>query len=116
MTEDKQRVSALEILKYWQAWGFGVIAAAMLAFWRWVTAKLKRIKATQDANNEGTLALLHDRLYFLCNHHLAKGWCGVEDRNNIAMLYEAYHAMGGNGTGTDLWNRVRALPFQNPNP
>lgn len=28
-------------------------------------------------------------------------------------LYKTYHVMGGNGTGTELYNRAKALPIHN---
>lgn len=27
--------------------------------------------------------------------------------------YRRYHALGGNGTGTELYNRAKALPIRN---
>lgn len=32
---------------------------------------------------------------------------------NIGYLYNSYHALGGNGTGTELYNRAKALPIKN---
>ena len=66
--------------------------------------------AKQTAIEEGMLALLHDRIFGIyaeCSH---KGFAGVEDLRNLAYLYQPYHAMGGNGTGTELYNRVKDMP------
>ena len=30
---------------------------------------------------------------------------------NLEYLYRSYHALGGNGTGTELFNRAKALPI-----
>ena len=30
---------------------------------------------------------------------------------NLTYLYKTYHTMGGNGTGTELYNRAKALPI-----
>ena len=32
---------------------------------------------------------------------------------NLEYLYRSYHALGGNGTGTELYNRAKALPIKN---
>ena len=32
---------------------------------------------------------------------------------NLEYLYRSYHALGGNGTGTELYNRAKALPIRN---
>ena len=29
----------------------------------------------------------------------------------LAILHRSYHALGGNGTGTELFNRAKALPI-----
>lgn len=31
---------------------------------------------------------------------------------NLEYLYKSYHALGGNGTGTELYNRAKALPIR----
>lgn len=41
-------------------------------------------------------------------------WQGSIDTSglkNIGYLYKSYHALGGNGTGTELYNRAKALPL-----
>lgn len=30
---------------------------------------------------------------------------------NLEYLYRSYHTLGGNGTGTELYNRAKALPI-----
>ena len=32
---------------------------------------------------------------------------------NLEYLYRSYHALGGNGTGTELYNRAKGLPIKN---
>lgn len=65
--------------------------------------------AEQTLIKEGVLAILHDRLYQACQYHIAQKWCSVEDMRNIEYLYKGYHALGGNGTCTELFNRVCKL-------
>ena len=31
---------------------------------------------------------------------------------NVEYLYKSYHALGGNGTGTELYTRAKALPIR----
>ena len=96
---------------YWFNWLLGGCTAILAAAWAWMVKKYKAIHAQQTANNQGTLALLKDRLFQSCTYYIERGYCGVADRENIESLYNAYHAMGGNGTGTDLYNKVRELPL-----
>ena len=57
------------------------------------------------------LALLHDRIYTECYHFLGLGYITPDGLRNLTYLYKTYHTMGGNGTGTELYNRAKALPI-----
>ena len=61
---------------------------------------------------EGVLALLHDRLYQGCTHHINNGYITTEELKNMEYLYNGYHELGGNGTGTELYERVKDLPLK----
>lgn len=73
-----------------------------------IAAKLKE----QEKMKEGILAILHDRLYQACRFYLAQGFIDVDSMKNVEYLYTSYHDLGGNGTGTELYNRVKALPIK----
>ena len=93
------------ILKYWVETLFGAIIAVLTARYRNLVKKNKAIE-------DGVVALLHDRLYQACNHFIAKGYIDTSGLKNLEYLYKAYHALGGNGTGTELYNRAKALPIK----
>lgn len=99
------------VQKWWLTWLMGGISAALAAAWAWLIKKLKIQSAVQAANTAGTLALLKDRLFQSCLHYLEQGYCDVHSRESLESLAEAYFAMGGNGTGKELVERVRKLPF-----
>lgn len=44
---------------------------------------------------------------------LRKGSIDTDAMRNLEYLYRSYHALGGNGTGTELYNRAKALPIRN---
>lgn len=88
------------ILEYWAEWAFGLLGGAFIA----VVVKYKAMK-------EGLLAILHDRIYQACQHYLAQGNIDTPGLKNIEYLYRSYHTLGGNGTGTELYNRCKALPI-----
>ena len=52
------------------------------------------------------------QLYQGCKHYIAQGHIDVDSLKNIEYLYRAYHALGGNGTGTELYTRVQKLPIK----
>ena len=95
------------ILKYWVQEFFALIIAAIT----WMAKALHRKKTEYDVLREGILALLHDRLYQACSFFIARGYCTVEDRNNLEYLYRPYKALGGNGTGESLYRKCLELPF-----
>lgn len=89
------------IIQYWAEWAFGLLGAAIIA----VAVKYKALL-------DGVLAILHDRIYQACQHYLAQGWIDASGLKNLEYLYKSYHTLGGNGTGTELYNRAKALPIK----
>lgn len=61
---------------------------------------------------DGLLAILHDRLYQACTHYIEIGHIDLPGLKNVEYLYKSYHALGGNGTGTELYTRAKALPIR----
>ena len=59
---------------------------------------------------DGLKGLLHDRISERYHECELKGFADVRDRENMEILYDSYHTLGGNGTGTDLYNKMRELP------
>ena len=41
-----------------------------------------------------------------------KGYCPIYARDALDRVYESYHALGGNGTMTDLYKQTIALPTE----
>lgn len=65
-----------------------------------------------DEIEDGVDAILHDRIYQSCHHYLKLGYIDTSGLKNLEYLYKSYHALGGNGTGTELYNRAKALPIK----
>ena len=99
------------IIKYWVEWAFGVLAAGLLVAYRRLAKKIKDEAEERAAIKAGMLAILHDRLYQVCTFYIAPGWIETAGLKNLEYLYKSYHALGGNGTGTELYNRARVLPI-----
>jgi hypothetical protein len=95
------------IVKYWAQWLFGIVAAGLTAAYRNLAKKIKAQKEENKAIKNGLLAILHDRLYQACTHYI-----DLPGLKNIEYLYKSYHALGGNGTGTELYTRAKALPIR----
>ncbi len=74
--------------------------------WGYLVKKVTEYKTIKD----GLLAIMHDRLYQACTYYSQQGWINASGLKNLEYLYQSYHALGGNGTGTELYNRAKALP------
>ena len=96
------------IVKYWVQELMAAIVAAM----GFLANKVRVWKQKQDLVTAGVLALLHDRLYQAFQVYLNRGYCTLEDRDNLEYMFRPYKALGGNGTGEELYNRCMALPYE----
>ena len=88
------------IVQYWTEWAFGLLGTAIIA----VAIKYKALL-------DGVRAILHDRIYQACQHYIQQGYIDASGLKNLEYLYRSYHTLGGNGTGTELYNRAKALPI-----
>lgn len=100
------------IVQYWAEALFGVVCGALAAAYRHLSKRLQRRSQEDAALKDGVLAILHDRIYAECMHCISEDGITVEAMHNLECLYEAYHALGGNGTGTELYNRATALKIK----
>ena len=89
------------VIKYWAQFGFSILTGAIAALYK----KFRAVK-------RGQIAILHNALFKECKFYLAQGSISTDALDNIIILYEAYHALGGNGTGTKLYKDVLALPVK----
>ncbi len=81
--------------------------------WGYTKKVLKKVKMTNDrldSHESALVAILHDKLFSKCTEYLEQGWCSVEEMDNLSYLYDSYHKLGGNGTGSAIYNRVLELP------
>lgn len=82
------------------------------AFFEKDKTRLDSLEANMKLNQTALTAIMHDRLYQNCRHYLGEGCVDVDGLKNLECLYASYHELGGNGTGTELYNRVKGLPIE----
>ena len=67
------------------------------------------------ATRKGIRALLRADLIRLYNkYHDDLGYCPVYVKQSLEDEYQQYHALKGNGVGTNLYNSLMALPTEPP--
>ena len=99
------------IIEYWVEFLFGVLDAGLTAVLSTGYHRLAKKVEEQENVKDGILAILHDRLYQLCQYYLGQGAITPNALKNVEYLYRSYHSLGGNGTGTELYTRVTKLPL-----
>ena len=102
------------MIKYWVEWLFGIVCAGLTLAYRRMSAKAKQDRAVQQAVRLGVEALLDDRIVQLYKQYESQGYCPIDARRSLEKLYNAYHALGGNGTNTDLINKIKGFPTEPP--
>lgn len=96
------------IATHWVAWMFVILSGLLGQLFRQMKVQCSKTQAI----NEGVLALLHDRLYQACQYYIKLGHCPIDGRDNLEYMFRPYKALGGNGTGEELYNRCLALPYE----
>ena len=105
------------VKKYWIEAAFTLLLSIFGGGFRYLQKRLKKEKEALRAEREeqnllkaGITALLWDRLYSLHSEAYEKGYISVDGLKNATNIYTQYHALGGNGVGTDLYERIKKLP------
>lgn len=58
-----------------------------------------------------SLATGYDKLYRYAEFYILTNQITVEEKKNLERIYNGYHALGGNGTGTELFYKCQELPM-----
>lgn len=86
------------------------LAVGMLA---WLARKMRALVKTNDAQRDGIRTILRNELIMLHRRLVEEqGWCALADKEYAERTYLAYHELGGNGTGTVLYEDVMALAIK----
>lgn len=94
------------IVRYWLEVLFGAALSLLGLAYKRLAIRIKE----QDAIKLGIRSLLRDRIICQYNHYMEKGFCPIYAMENINAMYEQYHALCGNGTVTELVERLKDLP------
>ena len=82
------------------------LTAVLASVWR----KQKTILSRYQAVNDGMKCLLRLEIIRDWTHYLGKGFVPIYAMENIQDSYDAYHALGGNGTITKMVEELKKLP------
>lgn len=79
---------------------------------RKVAERIEREKRDEESRmiRNGITAVLRDRIVQAYMYYENIGYLPLKERENIYMMYVAYHDLGGNGLVTQLYNELNELP------
>lgn len=84
-------------------------SGGLWAFIQYLTEK-------KSAKTKMILGLGHDRIIFLCQEYIQRGYITPDEYENLhKYLYEPYRQLGGNGTAERLMMQVMKLPIKPDN-
>lgn len=86
--------------------GFTVINIIVTSM---ITRKKKLSEREKNIEN-GLRSLLRAEIIRSHEKYMDREYCPVYAREALTRIYESYHALGGNGTMTELYKQVMALP------
>lgn len=78
----------------------------------YITWYLQKKFSDKSATTEALKVLLRKELRELYNEANSRGFVTTDELDEYTKLYEAYHSLGGNGTGTILYNAFSRLPVK----
>ena len=98
--------------RWWLTWLFGIIAG-------WLALKIKGLKKKQAAQEtrqaaieEGVQALLRAEIIRAYDKYHEQGRITLHGKEAVNKAYDAYHALGGNGTVTDIVEAMRDMEVE----
>lgn len=89
----------------------------ILGYIVWLLKEQKKSRKAEDekrdANSKGTMLLLRVQLIEYHAEWMERGYVTKHGIENFLEMYNAYHALGGNGMVTHLLEEVNELPIKN---
>ena len=78
-----------------------------------LTAKIERErKLRDDAINLALIALCRDRILQGYRYYSKHSGISTQDLETMTKLYNAYHNLGGNGTISSVFDKIKQLPLK----
>jgi hypothetical protein len=86
---------------------------ALPIFLGYIVWLLKQQKNDKDANSKGTMLLLRVQLIEYHDKYMKIGEMPSYAYDNFVEMYNAYHALGGNGMVTKMYNEIQEIHLKN---
>jgi hypothetical protein len=98
------------ITEYWLQFLFGFILSGIGVAVKMLFKRFKCTFAQFDALKLGMQAMLRNSIIEQYNKYIDKEFIPIYALENVTAMYTQYHALGGNGTITHLYEELLELP------
>jgi len=98
------------IAKYWLEWVFGLLIAILTFVVRTLSTRIRKQQEENQALRDGMRSLLKRNILCDCETAFENGFCDIDRKATIDDMYNAYHALGGNGAISRLHAQLMNLP------
>jgi len=75
-------------------------------------SRLTKLESSQELIVNSQLAALHNQIFNKANEYIRRDSITMTELDNFNTVYEAYKALGGNGTGHKLHEKVNAITIK----
>lgn len=96
-------------MSFWMQTYVIALPIVLTSFLGYVTYVLKQQKKDRDANSKGTMLLLRVQLIEYHEKYMQLGEIPSYAYQNFSEMYDAYHALGGNGMVTKMYDEIKGL-------
>ena len=97
-------METIEIIQSVLVWALTAILAAVSGY---LVSTLRQRKAHDDAMGRGMRVLLRKQIVDAYDEYVHKGKAmSVERKTEVEEAYKAYHALGGNGVVTEMYEEL----------
>ncbi len=88
----------------------GIVLGLMKALHKYCRTHFAITQSENEALKNGMQALLRDRLLRNYREFVERGHAYPNEKENWKLLYDQYHALGGNGIVSSIYEKVLDIP------
>lgn len=99
------------LVKYWLEVLFGLVTAGVGIALRRISKALQKEKVRNQAIEDGVRDILRMQILDTYEKCTQAGKISVSRKDAIDSAYRSYHALGGNGTITQVHNEIMEMPI-----
>ncbi len=99
----------MDILEIFIKWAIPFGCAIIFSL---VTEYARKKSSRERAIEEGVKSLLRAEIIRQYEKYTEQGCCPIYAREPLKKVYNAYHGLNGNGTGTEMYKKTIALPVK----